>query len=75
MLKRVSRRAFAKIAGITALGSTAAPAAAIAAQGSGGPTDTRGASRRFPEGFLWGMTERIVTPILQQWKGLRLDDI
>ena len=23
-----------------------------------------------PEGFLWGMTERIVTPILQRWKGL-----
>jgi 8-oxo-dGTP pyrophosphatase MutT (NUDIX family) len=27
-----------------------------------------------PEGFLWGMTERIVTPILQRWKELRLDD-
>lgn len=23
-----------------------------------------------PEGFLWGMTERIVTPILMQWKEL-----
>lgn len=28
-----------------------------------------------PEGLLWGMTERIVTPILQRWKGLRRDDV
>jgi 8-oxo-dGTP pyrophosphatase MutT (NUDIX family) len=28
-----------------------------------------------PEGFLWGMTERIVTPIIQRWKGLRSGDI
>ena len=43
------------------------------------PVSVRGAELtvagyHLPEGFLWGMTERIVTPILQQWKGLRLDD-
>lgn len=27
-----------------------------------------------PEGFLWGMTERIVTPILQRWQSLRPTD-
>lgn len=44
------------------------------------PLSVRGAELtvegyHLPEGFLWGMTERIVTPILQRWKGLRSDDI
>ena len=39
------------------------------------PVTVRGAERvvegyHLPEGFLWGMTERIVTPILQRWKEL-----
>lgn len=38
----------------------------------------RGADRdvegyHLPEGFLWGMTERIVTPILQRWQLLGRD--
>ncbi len=26
---------------------------------------------QLPEGFLWGMTERIVTPVLTEWQALR----
>ncbi|MES2304688.1 MAG: CoA pyrophosphatase [Gemmatimonadota bacterium] len=38
----------------------------------------RGADREvegyhLPEGFLWGMTERIVTPVLQRWQLLGTD--
>ncbi|MEO5799600.1 MAG: CoA pyrophosphatase [Gemmatimonadales bacterium] len=38
----------------------------------------RGADREvegyhLPEGFLWGMTERIVTPVLQRWQLLGAD--
>lgn len=40
------------------------------------PIEVRGAERvvagyHLPEGFLWGMTERIVTPILLRWKELQ----
>jgi beta-glucosidase len=51
MLKRVSRRAFAKVAGIAALGSSAAPSAGLAAQGGAA---SPAPARRFPAGFLWG---------------------
>lgn len=40
--------------------------------------NVRGADREvegyhLPEGFLWGMTERIVTPLLQRWQLLGAD--
>jgi beta-glucosidase len=53
MLKTFSRRAFAKILGVTALGPTAAPSTGVAAQGGALP-DTGGKGRKFPDGFLWG---------------------
>jgi beta-glucosidase len=54
MLKTFSRRAFAKIVGLTALGSTAAPTAGAAAPGETAPSDAGGKGRQFPPGFLWG---------------------
>jgi beta-glucosidase len=54
MLKRFTRRAFARLLGVASLGSTATLATGSAARGDEPPTDPRGKGRRFPEGFLWG---------------------
>ena len=54
------------------------PLAHLVAEGVYGTrrVDVRGEARlvdgyQLSEGFLWGMTERILSPILLQWKGLR----
>src|SRR5215203_499814 len=55
MLKRFSRRTFAKIAGAAALGSSTIPALGAPAPSSAATQGDTGASpRRFPDGFLWG---------------------
>lgn len=53
------------------------PLANLMAEGVYRPTkiDVRGAPRtvagyHLPEGFLWGMTERILTPVLKTWQAL-----
>jgi 8-oxo-dGTP pyrophosphatase MutT (NUDIX family) len=54
------------------------PLADLVAEGVRGPRmiEIRGEARvvegyQLPEGFLWGMTERIVTPVLSAWQALR----
>jgi len=54
------------------------PLADVVAEGVYRPhtIEVRGAPRtvsgyHLPEGFLWGMTERILTPVLSAWKALR----
>jgi beta-glucosidase len=54
MLKRFSRRAFAKIIGTAALGSQAIPAVASGATPRPAQADGATVHRRFPDGFLWG---------------------
>ncbi|MBP2291863.1 GH1 family beta-glucosidase [Azospirillum rugosum] len=53
MLNRWTRRAFGKIAGLTALGLSARASAADARPG-GQTTIHPETARRFPDGFLWG---------------------
>jgi 8-oxo-dGTP pyrophosphatase MutT (NUDIX family) len=54
------------------------PLADLLAEGVRGPRniEIRGEARivegyQLPEGFLWGITERIVTPVLMEWRALR----
>src|SRR5690349_10996101 len=54
MLKKFSRRAFAKLMGTAAVGSTALPALGARPQGAQASRDAGPGLRRFPEGFLWG---------------------
>src|SRR5690242_1149705 len=54
MLKKFSRRAFAKLMGTAAVGSTALPALGARSQGAQAGRDAGPGLRRFPEGFLWG---------------------
>src|SRR5437868_14049821 len=54
MLKKFSRRAFAKLMGTAALGSTAIPALGSSLQASPPKPDAGPNNRRFPKGFLWG---------------------
>lgn len=53
MLTRWTRRAFGKIAGLTALGLSARASAADARPDGQAPVHPE-AARRFPDGFLWG---------------------
>src|ERR1043165_8000999 len=54
MLKKFSRRAFAKLLGTAALGSKAIPALGSSLQTTRPKPDAGSNYRRFPEGFLWG---------------------
>src|SRR5436853_4600755 len=54
MLKKFSRRAFAKLMGTAAVGSTALPAFGARLQGAQANRDAGPGLRRFPDGFLWG---------------------
>jgi beta-glucosidase len=54
MLKKFSRRAFAKLMGTAAVGSTALPALGSRSQGAQTSRDSGPGLRRFPAGFLWG---------------------
>jgi 8-oxo-dGTP pyrophosphatase MutT (NUDIX family) len=54
------------------------PLAELLAEGVRGPRtiEIHGEARvvdgyQLPEGFLWGMTARIVTPVLREWQALR----
>ena len=54
MLKRFSRRAFAKVMGSAALGSQAISALGSDSPLASGLQDSGPGYRRFPDGFLWG---------------------
>jgi len=54
MLKKFSRRAFAKLMGTAALGSKAIPAFGSGLQSTQASRDADANYRRFPDGFLWG---------------------
>ena len=52
MFGKFSRRHFAKLAGLSALGMAATPAAS--AEGESKPAPDRHAPAPFPKGFIWG---------------------
>src|SRR5436309_1186289 len=54
MTDPLSRRAFAKLAGVAALGVTSVPVAAQAERAAQAATLLAPAPRTFPTGFLWG---------------------
>lgn len=54
MLKRFSRRAFAKIMGVAALGSSTVPALGSGLRDNEAHRDSSPNYYRFPDGFLWG---------------------
>src|SRR5689334_18593408 len=54
MLKKFSRRAFAKLMGTAALGSTAIPALGAGSQSNPASREASPNYQRFPKGFLWG---------------------